>query len=68
MVAFRRFSSLPSNMTASAAFLQLASGGFTDPDVMDRWHVALRAYCERDTLAMAKRHRALILPPARATG
>lgn len=55
-------------MTASAAFLQLASGGFTDPDVMDRWHVALRAYCERDTLAMAKRHRALILPPARATG
>jgi hypothetical protein len=44
---------------ASAAFLQLASGGATDPEEIDRLRTALRLYCHRDTLAMVEMHRAL---------
>jgi hypothetical protein len=45
--------------TASAAFLQLASGAVTDPEEIDRLRTALRLYCQRDTLAMIEMHRAL---------
>lgn len=47
-------------MAASAAFLQLASGHLTDPEDINRLRVALRLYCQRDTLAMVEVHRALI--------
>jgi hypothetical protein len=45
--------------TASAAFLQLASGAVTDPEEIDRLRMALRLYCHRDTLALVEMHRAL---------
>jgi hypothetical protein len=46
--------------TASAAFLQLASGILTDPEEIKRLREALQVYCQRDTLAMVEVHRALI--------
>jgi hypothetical protein len=46
--------------TASAAFLQLASGAVTDPEENDRLRTALRLYCHRDTLATVEIHRALL--------
>jgi Domain of unknown function(DUF2779) len=45
--------------TASAAFLQLASGYLTVPEEVDELRSALLAYCQRDTLAMVEVHRAL---------
>jgi hypothetical protein len=45
--------------TASAAFLQLATGYLTVPEEVDRLRSALLAYCQRDTLAMVEVHRAL---------
>ena len=45
---------------ASAAFLQLASGCVTEPQEADRLRAALLAYCQRDTLAMVRVHRALM--------
>jgi hypothetical protein len=46
-------------MAASAAFLQLASGRLALPEEAKRLRSALRAYCQRDTLAMVEVHRAL---------
>ena len=45
---------------ASAAFLQLATGGITDPVAIRQQRTALLAYCQRDTLAMLELHRALM--------
>jgi hypothetical protein len=45
---------------ASAAFLQMVSGGLTNPAGMERLRTALRVYCERDTLALVEVHRALL--------
>ena len=45
--------------TASAAFLQLASGYLTVPKEVDQLRSELLAYCQRDTLAMVEVHRAL---------
>jgi predicted RecB family nuclease len=45
---------------ASAAFLQLASSCVTDLEEADRLRAALLAYCQRDTLAMVRVHRALM--------
>jgi hypothetical protein len=45
--------------TASAAFLQLATGYLTVPEEVDQLRSALLAYCQRDTLAMVEVHRAL---------
>jgi len=45
--------------TASAAFLQLASGYLTVPEEVDHLRSELLAYCQRDTLAMVEVHRAL---------
>ena len=45
--------------SASAAFLQLASGATTDSEEAGQLRAALLAYCERDTLAMVAVHRAL---------
>jgi hypothetical protein len=44
---------------ASAAFLQLASGGITDPGEVCQLRAELLAYCKRDTLAMVEVHQAL---------
>ncbi len=44
---------------ASVAFLRLASGLVTDVGEELRLRHALRAYCERDTLALVEVHRAL---------
>jgi len=45
---------------ASAAFLQLASGCLIDSQEIDRVRLALRLYCQRDTLALVEMHRALM--------
>jgi hypothetical protein len=45
---------------ASAAFLQLASGRLALPEEVKHLRAALRAYCQRDTLAMVEVHRALM--------
>jgi hypothetical protein len=45
---------------AAAAFLRIASGGLLDPREIDRLRAALRAYCQRDTLAMVEVHRSLM--------
>jgi hypothetical protein len=45
--------------TASAAFLQLATGYLTVPEEVDQLRSALLAYCQRDTVAMVEVHRAL---------
>ncbi len=45
--------------TASAAFLQLASGYLTVPEEIDHLRAGLLAYCQRDTLAMVEVHLAL---------
>jgi hypothetical protein len=45
--------------SASAAFLQLASGYLTVPKKVDQLRSELLAYCQRDTLAMVEVHRAL---------
>jgi Domain of unknown function(DUF2779) len=45
--------------TASAAFLQLASGYLTIPKAVDHLRAALLEYCQRDTLALVEVHRAL---------
>jgi hypothetical protein len=50
----------PNGAAASAGFLQLASGGLSDPAESDRLRTALLAYCQRDTLAMVEAHRALM--------
>ena len=44
---------------AAGAFLRLASGVFAVPGEADQLRAALRAYCQRDTLAMVEVHRAL---------
>jgi hypothetical protein len=44
---------------ASVAFLRLAAGQITDVEEASRLRHALRAYCERDTLALVEVHRAL---------
>ena len=44
---------------AAGAFLQLASGVLAVPEEADQLRAALRAYCQRDTLAMIEVHRAL---------
>ena len=44
---------------ASVAFLRLASGLVIDVEEESRLRQALRAYCERDTLALVEVHRAL---------
>jgi hypothetical protein len=44
---------------ASLAFLHLASGAVKDVEEDARLRHALRAYCERDTLALVEVHRAL---------
>ena len=46
-------------LAASGAFLQLASGAVTVPAEIADLRSQLRAYCERDTLAMVEVHRAL---------
>jgi hypothetical protein len=46
-------------LAAAGAFLQLASGVLAVPEEADRLRAALRAYCQRDTLAMVEVHRAL---------
>jgi hypothetical protein len=47
-------------VAAAAAFLRLASGHLTSPEDAGRLRAALRAYCQRDTLAMVEVHRALM--------
>jgi len=44
---------------AQRAFGRLVRGGL-DPAEAERIHEALRAYCQRDTLAMVELHRALV--------
>jgi predicted RecB family nuclease len=44
---------------ASAAFLRLAAGAMVGLEEEARLRSALRAYCERDTLALVEVHRAL---------
>jgi hypothetical protein len=44
---------------ASATYLQLASGCLTAPHEANQLRAALRAYCQRDTLALVGVHRAL---------
>ena len=46
--------------TASAVFLQIASGSLTDREEIDRFRRALLEYCRRDTLAMVEVHRGLM--------
>jgi Domain of unknown function(DUF2779) len=45
--------------TASAAFLQLASGHVACPEEVNHLRSSLLAYCQRDTLALVEVHRAL---------
>lgn len=47
-------------MTASAAFVQFASGSLSDSSQVLQLQTALLAYCKRDTLVMVEVHRALL--------
>jgi hypothetical protein len=47
-------------LAASAAFLQLASGGLSGREEIEQLRASLFAYCHRDTMAMVVVHRALV--------
>src|SRR5262249_42757290 len=53
-------SDIADGAAAAATFLQWASGNIVIPEEVDRVRAALRAYCQRDTLAMVEAHRALM--------
>ena len=47
-------------LAASVAFLQLASGAIAERDEVNKLRASLRAYCQRDTMAMVEVHQALV--------